>query len=229
MANERPIDTALRVAKYKGWNQTEFAASIGATSAAVSNWKIRGMPADHHMNVAEALDISIEQLLGLAALPEDFDEDGEAPDPQPIDLEAHPDLVRIRKVKLRLQAGVSGFSIDTDEGDGTPIFFRSEWLKARGFKPQNLVAIKVIGASMEPTLYPDDVVVANTADTEPRDGKVFAINYEGEPVIKRMIRDNGSWWLTSDNPDQRRFPRKECAEGACIVVGRIVHRQSEEI
>ena len=82
---------------------------------------------------------------------------------------------------------------------------------------------------MEPTLFDDDVVVVNTEDTEPKDGEVFAINYEGEPVIKRLVRDASTWWLSSDNPDQRRYPRKECMDPHCIIVGRVVHRQSERI
>lgn len=150
-------------------------------------------------------------------------------EPEPIDLDTHPDLERIRRVRLRLQAGVNGFSLDADESDGMPIFFRADWLRQRGFKPYELIALKVAGQSMEPNLYPDDLVVVNTADREPKDGKVFAINYEGEAVIKRMVRDGGSWWLASDNPDQRRFPRKECVDHACIVVGRVIHRQSEQI
>ena len=223
MPSERPIDIALRLAKARGWNQTEFAAALGVTSAVISNWKSRGMPADQHMAVAAVFGVSVDQLVGLVAVPEDFD------DIQPIDLDAHPGLVRIRRVQLRLQAGVHGYSIDADESDGSPLFFRADWLKLRGYKPDHLVAIKVMGQSMEPTLYPDDMVVVNTTDTEPKDGKVFAINYEGEAVIKRMVRDAGSWWLASDNPDQRRFPRKECADGACIIVGQVIHRQSEQI
>lgn len=150
-------------------------------------------------------------------------------EPQAIDLDDHPELERVRKVKLRLQAGVSGFSVEADEGDGMPIFFRADWLQMRGYKPYNLIAIKVMGQSMEPNLHAGDMVVINTADTEPKDGKVFAVNYEGEAVIKRIVRDSGIWWLSSDNPDQRRYPRKECTEGSCIIVGQVIHKQSEEI
>lgn len=151
------------------------------------------------------------------------------PRPPMVDMDAHPDLVSVRTVKMTLRAGVNGFSVDGDQSDGPPIFFRADWLQDRGYKPYNLVAIKVQGASMEPTLHQGDMVVINTADTEPKDGKAFAVNYEGEALIKRMHRDSGAWWLSSDNPDQRRFPRKECAEGSCIIIGRVIHRQSEEI
>ena len=81
---------------------------------------------------------------------------------------------------------------------------------------------------MEPGLYDGDVVVVNTEATTPKDGCVFAVNYEGEMVIKRLVRDAGSWWLCSDNPDQRRYPRKVCDEH-CILIGQIVHKQSERI
>lgn len=154
---------------------------------------------------------------------------GSRREPQEIDLDAHPDIERVRSVRLRLQAGVSGFAIEPDTADGMPIFFRSEWLRSRGYKAQHLVAIRVTGQSMEPNLYADDVVVINTVDTEPKDGRVYAINYEGEAVIKRMVRDSGTWWLSSDNPDQRRFPRKECRDAGCLVIGQVIHKQSEQI
>lgn len=145
------------------------------------------------------------------------------------DMDKHPELEPVRVVRLKLKAGMTGFAVDPDPTEAAPIFFRSDWLRRRGFKSYNLVAIRVSGQSMETTLFQDDVVVANTADTEPKDGEVFAVNYEGEPVVKRLIREGGTWWLSSDNPDQRRYPKKECAGDSCIIVGRIIHRQSERI
>ena len=138
-------------------------------------------------------------------------------------------LARIRKVKLRLSAGIVGFSTDAEEGDGTPIYFRRDWMLARGFRAEALIAIRVKGESMEPNLYDGDTVVINTDDRKPRDGEVFALNYEGEAVVKRMVRDAGQWWLSSDNLDQRRFHRKHCSGDACIVIGRVIHKQSERI
>ncbi|MCZ2498154.1 S24 family peptidase [Xylophilus sp. Kf1] len=149
--------------------------------------------------------------------------------PEPVDLDSAKDLVLIRKVKLKLQAGISGFYIEPEGGEKEPIFFRQSWMLSRGYKPENLLSIDVIGPSMEPTLFAGDVVVVNTADREPRDGKVYAVNYEGESVIKRLQRDGGSWWLTSDNADQRRHPRKEWVDGNALIIGRVVHRQSEEM
>lgn len=141
----------------------------------------------------------------------------------------NPDYPAIKRVSLRLSAGIVGYAIEYDIEDKTPIVMQKEWFASRGFKPSNLLAIKVKGESMQPGLYDGDTVVINTADRTPSDGDVFAINYEGEMLIKRMIRDHGTWWLSSDNPDQRKFPRKECTSELCILIGKVVHKQSEVI
>lgn len=145
------------------------------------------------------------------------------------DSEENPLISRIRKVKLKISAGISGFAIDPDYEDGNPIYFRKDWIESRGYRVNNLIAIVVQGQSMEPTLNNGDTVVINTADTTPRDGDVYAINYEGEAIVKRMIRDSGVWWLSSDNQDKSRYPNKQCSGDGCIVIGKVIHKQSEHI
>lgn len=145
------------------------------------------------------------------------------------DQNGNPDAVQIRKVRLKLRAGICGYETSQETEESHPIFFREDWMAEKGYKPENLIAIKVTGDSMEPGLYEGDVVVINTADTTPVDGKVFAVNYEGEAIVKRLIRDSGKWWLSSDNQDQRKHPRKECTGDYCLIIGRIVHKQSEQI
>jgi phage repressor protein C with HTH and peptisase S24 domain len=139
-----------------------------------------------------------------------------------------PDYREIRKVKLQLSAGITGFIADPEEDDGKPIGFRQSWFDENGFVPEKLIAIKVKGDSMEPRVSQGDTVVVNTADITPKDGEAFAVNYEGESVVKRLVRDAGSWWLSSDNPDQRRYPPKKCDEN-CIIIGRIVQQQRARI
>lgn len=140
-----------------------------------------------------------------------------------------PNYVHIKKVKLRLSAGVTGFQADPEFEDSGTLALDPRWVARHGYAPERLIAIKVKGQSMEPSLYEDDLVVLNTADTLMVDGAVFAINYEGEAVIKRLSRDAGEWWLASDNPDQRKFHRKLCRGGDCIIVGRVVRKESDRI
>lgn len=148
--------------------------------------------------------------------------------PKEIDLENNPDYPTIRRVQFKLSAGASGFSVDYRGDLGPPIPFPKAWYERKGLTPSKLFATTVSNGSMEPGLFDGDTVVVNTAGNEPKDGRVFAVNYEGELVIKRLVRDDGQWWLSSDNPDQRRYPRKVCHEGV-VLLGEIVHKQSERI
>jgi phage repressor protein C with HTH and peptisase S24 domain len=153
--------------------------------------------------------------------------------PGAMSVEAHdPDseiFVPIPMVELRLSAGVTGFQTEPDRREGGTIGMRRSWIERTGLHAQKLIAVKVRGESMEPSLYEDDIVIINTADTRPIDGAVFAVNYEGEAVVKRFSRDAGEWWLTSDSPDQRKHHRKVCRGEACLVIGRVVRKESDRI
>ena len=48
-------------------------------------------------------------------------------------------------------------------------------------------------------------------------------------MVKRLTRDAGQWWLTSDNPDQRRYHRKLCKGAECLLIGRVVRKESDRI
>lgn len=152
----------------------------------------------------------------------------------PVESEDTDSYVSIKRVTIRLQAGVSGYRIEYENEESSPLFFRADWFKARKISPATLVAVKVSGASMEPGLFDGDTVVINTKAIEPKDGEVFAVNYEGELVIKRLKRDAGLWWLASDNTDKRRFPDKRLDSDAesfsgAFILGRIVYKSSERI
>lgn len=145
-----------------------------------------------------------------------------------VSLDENPDLPSIRRVNFKLSAGATGFGVEYLEEDDEPIVFRRNWFDSRGLTPSKLFAVRVANGSMQPGLWEGDTVVVNTADTTPKDGEVFAVNYEGELVVKRLVRDEGRWWLKSDNPDQGRHPRKACDENV-VLLGAIVHKQSERI
>lgn len=162
-------------------------------------------------------EIDIEKLLGREAYQVHIAEKDD------------PDFVQIPMVTLRLEAGVTGFQTDPDRRDGGTLGMRKSWIERNGFDPCKLIAIQIRGESMEPSLYANDIVVINTSDTKLIDGQVYAFNYEGEAVVKRLSRDAGMWWLTSDNPDQRKYHRKSIQGNECIVIGRVVRKESDRI
>ena len=145
-----------------------------------------------------------------------------------IPLEGNPDYPSIRRVRFKLSAGAHGFGVEYRDEDGSPLVFQRRWFESRGLVPDRLFAVKVANGSMEPGLFDGDTVIVNTDKTTPVDGTAFAVNYEGEMVVKRLVRDAGQWWLSSDNPDQRRYPRKICDEH-CVLIGEIIQKQSERI
>lgn len=138
------------------------------------------------------------------------------------------EFVAVRRVNLKPSAGIVGYSIDLEPEDGKPIFFRRDFLSDKGWDAAKLIAQRVNGDSMEPSLFDDDLIVINTADKVPREGGVYVINYEGELVVKRLARNAGEWLLRSDNADKRRYPDK-LLDGHAILIGRVVYRQSENI
>jgi phage repressor protein C with HTH and peptisase S24 domain len=108
------------------------------------------------------------------------------------------------------------------------MYFHKTWYQSRRLEPKKLYAIKVSGSSMEPGMSDKDTVVVNTASTAPKDGTVFALNYEGELVVKRLFKLGNKWVAASDNPDKTRYRDKPMGDSA-IILGEIVHKQSERI
>lgn len=139
------------------------------------------------------------------------------------------DYVRVRCVQLQPVPDKHAYKIKSLDEVGAFIAFRHDWLKQRNYESSQLLAMPMNDEGMRPTLANGDLIVVNTADLSPADSAVFAINYEGELRIRRLIRDAGAWWLYCDNPDMQRFPRKQFIEKRCYIIGRVVHRQSETI
>lgn len=142
--------------------------------------------------------------------------------------EGDPNFYAIPKVKLQLSAGVTGFQTVPEIHDGATLAMAKNWVDRNGYNPAQLIALTVKGESMEPNLYEGDLVVVNTADIRPVDGHVYAVNYEGEAVIKRLEKDGPVWYLASDNPAPR-YRRKSVRDGHTIIVGRVVRRETDRI
>lgn len=202
----------------------DLARACGVKPLSVSAWlsgDTKSLKSSTAIRAAEFLKVS--QLWLTEGRGPKHPEGGPAA-PQPPSSE----FVPVRRVRLKVSAGVTGFCVEPLNGDGLPIFFRADWIASKRLRAERLLAVRVNGDSMSPGLYDGDLVVINTEEAEPRDGDVFVINYEGEAVIKRLRRDGGLWWLASDNPDKTRYADKRCDEHA-IVIGRVIYKQSEHI
>ena len=213
--------------------QTGLVKASGASKSVVNQWvtgKIKSMDIRYALNIERALGFSHIWLMtgdGDARLPAGR----RLRNALPVRIAENddPHTAYIQMVKLRLSAGITGFQTEPEHKDGHTFPIPRNWLERRNLSADHLIAILIKGESMEPSLYEDDIVIINTLDTKLVDGAVYAFNYEGEAVVKRLSRDAGQWWLTSDNPDQRKYHRKLCQGNACLVVGRVVRKESDRI
>lgn len=86
------------------------------------------------------------------------------------------------------------------------------------------------GDSMSPTIQSGCVVLINTADIKPQEGKVYAIcKPDGRLVLKRLIFDYNPamgrqiWIMRSDNPDKIAYPDKMLPpDDRTMIIGRAV-------
>jgi hypothetical protein len=140
-----------------------------------------------------------------------------------------PEYARIPRVDLAIKKGMPGFKILSLHDGPSFIAFRHDWLSERQYPSDRLIGIESPDDGMAPTLGQGDLVILHTGDVRLVDGQVFAINYEGRLVIRRLFRDAGAWWLNCDNTDSRHFPRKQFLSKHCFIIGRAVYRQSEAI
>lgn len=159
----RPIDVALKIAKDRGLNQTAFAAKLGATSADVSNWKKRGMPADRHLDVAVALGISVDTLFaGIQNVASA--------------------TIGTRKVPVisAIQAGMWAEIVDNFQpGDA------GDWLITDIDLSKEAFALDIRGNSMEPEFKDGDRVIIEPAISPQPGDFVAAKNGEQEATFKK--------------------------------------------
>jgi len=206
--------------------QKELASRVGMSQGALSELESAGFSSTLTVQIAHACGVDVQWLATGDGSP------GGLPattDRQPIPLDNNPDYPAVRRVRIKASAGVNGYAVEHMDEDGPPIVFRADWFRAHGYRPDKLVALRVCGQSMEPSLYEGDLIVVNTQQTEPKDGRVFVVLYEGVVAVKRLVRDAGAWWLESDNADKRAFPRKACTDETTVPVGEVVYKQSERI
>jgi phage repressor protein C with HTH and peptisase S24 domain len=213
--------------------QTGLVKASGASKSVVNQWltgKIKSIDIRYALNIERELGFSHIWLMTGEGEPRQAPLHG-LKNALPVRAAANDDteFVQIRMVKLRLSAGITGFRTEPEGRDGGMLGMRRAWIERNKLQADHLIAILVKGESMEPSLYEDDIVIINTKDTKAVDGAVYAFNYEGEAVVKRLTRDAGQWWLTSDNPDQRKYHRKLCKGAECLMIGRVVRKESDRI
>lgn len=234
---ERVIDRALKWAREKGWNQSDFAERMGVAPANVTNWKQRGMPADLYARAATVLGRSVDALLaatddlgapgvGAAGAPA-----SSAVGLNPILAWEHPDdlpdgeFVFVPRLEVQLSAGHGRDQVEIQFMKAQPQAFRSDWIRRERLRPAKLASMYAHGDSMEPSIWDGDSLVVDTSQTAVVDGRVYALWYDGGERVKRLYRlPGGGLRIKSDNSEYPAIDLGPESLEHVRVIGRVVHR-----
>lgn len=103
------------------------------------------------------------------------------------------------------------------------------WFEKYGVHPDHVACIYASGNSMQPYLLEGDMVFIDTRPTDPVSGEAYLINHPDGERIKRLRRTiDGSWVISSDNPDKSQHPDETVTPAHADqirIIGRVFYRQ----
>ena len=194
----------------------DFAKSLERSTSQVSDLLRGAIP------FGEKLARSIEHK---AQLPPGWLDEISTTEPQTLYGQTGVELVTVPFVEIRATDGVPGYAVKNIEKPGTPVFFTQQWITENGLHAPALYSCTVPDDGMAGKLYKGDIVTFSTSHTEPLDSKVYLLIYEGTRMVRRLIRDEGAWWISCDNLDKNLWPRKRMTDST-VLIGQVVHGQS---
>jgi len=212
IANMSIGDNIRTLRKEKGWTQEELARRVN-----VSRGRIAQIEKD------PATDVKADTLLSLAkalgCLPEHLRYGWGTNQPT-----QSPQFVNVPVLDVELAAG-TGTHIDLEQvHDWVPI--SQEWVFQNGLSEGSLAVVKVRGDSMMPTLNDGDTILIDTSDTQLVSEKIYAIAFDGELRVKRMIKQfGGTWKIRSDNIHNPAYTDETVSQvniGQLRIIGRVV-------
>lgn len=127
----------------------------------------------------------------------------------------------VRRVRLRLRAGISGFEAEPATDGGDVVAVPAAEVSQLKVDPAALIALQVRDQGMEPMLFEDDWIVIDTSDTARRNGEVYAVNWNGEACVQQLVERGGQWYLNYLSPT---FKPINVRSGQMNIVGRVVYQ-----
>ncbi|MCR9546326.1 helix-turn-helix transcriptional regulator [Vibrio antiquarius] len=231
----KKIEIGLRLKQFreeKGLSQRALATKCGWGPSRISNYEsgIRSISLDDAETISNALNISPKTLLfgdssNIEKQPQANAEilgnmqvwDSKTPIGD--DEVAVPFLSEIK-----LSAG-NGFVNDLEHDNGFRLRFAKSTLRRYNVAPENAVCVAVHGNSMEPVLPDGSTVGIDCGNKTLMEGKIFAINHNGELFIKKLYRlPGGGLRIYSFN--ELEYPAREYTEAQVLeqkitIVGRV--------
>ncbi|MDR5800600.1 S24 family peptidase [Caballeronia sp. LZ001] len=221
-----------------GLSQTELAKRAGVSQSTVANIEGgRNQGSKHLIDIAEALNVRVEWLnSGKGAkepttphhisqheryrIPEDKGNVSVWVSEEDLEKEGR---VWIDRFDYHFSAGDGLIQWEVREKKALP--FNESFFKAIRTRPKDCKLVCVRGDSMEPFLFDHDVFMIDTTKTALRDGKIYAVYFEDEPLVKQIFKKpGGRIVLHSFNPAYPDILVEPRDMGSIHIVGECVYR-----
>lgn len=96
-------------------------------------------------------------------------------------------------------AALGDGSVPDDYAVTHKLKFKASSLKKKGLFANKLSVFYGSGDSMLPRIQDGDALLFDTSDTNPRDGQIYIVKYDGGYYAKRLHKYGDQWFLVSDN------------------------------
>nr|WP_315043856.1 S24 family peptidase [uncultured Moraxella sp.] len=215
-------DFFQRLVKITGTdNQAEIARTLEIPKTTLSNWLKRGVSKSGALLIAEKYHVGIDYVLTgkgemmvpvLSAIP------------LVADVNEKDNRIAIPFYDVKFSCG-SGENAEVEFDTGKVIKFEPSFFTNRHLNPANCRMIRASGNSMQYYICDNDAVMIDTSATQPLENEVYAIYFENERMIRRIIKQTGGkLCLRADNPAfSDKIVNIENSENFGII-GRVVYR-----
>ncbi|WP_257803294.1 XRE family transcriptional regulator [Burkholderia glumae] len=223
-------DRLKQARRDRGLSQTALAERVGVSQTTIAALETgRASTTVHWPAIADVLAVNLKWLVHGEG-PKDY-----APAPgsvvvweDPAELPANPNRVWIDRYDYRFSAGNGHIQWEIREKNALP--FNKGFFRAIGSRPEDCRLVDVVGDSMAPFLFDRDMMMVDMSKRTPRDGKIYAVLFEEEPLVKQIFKEpGGGLILHSYNPQYPdRVLRTEHLENLQIV-GQCVYRSGSTL
>lgn len=135
------------------------------------------------------------------------------------------EYVFIPRLDIHLSAGNGREQVEMDFVKKQPQAFRADWIRLEKLNPSKLACMKVDGDSMESLLYHGETVVIDVSQQSVKDGKVYALWYDGGERVKRLWKlPGGGLRIKSDNVAHPTIEVAPEHAETVRILGRVVHK-----
>ncbi|KVR92776.1 XRE family transcriptional regulator [Burkholderia vietnamiensis] len=140
------------------------------------------------------------------------------------DLPPDENRVWMDRYDYRFSAGTGLIQWEVRQKKALP--FDIGFFRALGSKPKDCKLVRVHGDSMEPYLFDRDMIMVDTAKNIIRDGKVYAIYFADEPLVKQIFKEAGGA-ITLHSINSGKYPDKTIGPehlDSVSIMGEVIYR-----